>query len=209
MHLLIATETLILVKMIYSKLSTFINQAVTSLSWQTSKPVIVNERNCTPEMALFGGTVEDSVVIPDPSPATTSSLASHSTVLPGSHGAPSSTSNLSSAEETPKRNHLWPGGPLIRLQAHRASDSSKDDMDIFSPVVGVQSVEKWSDTEGLKRDHLVLDKRTSSLTFPSSSKGGFPFGDDGNKDWKLSSTSKQVFVTSSFHYDLVSELNVI
>ncbi|KAG2240697.1 hypothetical protein Bca52824_097103 [Brassica carinata] len=168
------------------------SEAVTSLSWQTSKPVIVNERNCTPEMALFGGTVEDSVVIPDPSPATTSSLASHSTVLPGSHGAASSMLNPSSAEETPKRNHLWPGGPLIRLQAHRASDSSKDDMDIFSPVVGVQSVEKWSDTEGLKRDHLVLDKRTSSLTFPSSSKGGFPFGDDGNKDWKLSSTSKQV-----------------
>ncbi|CAN6887573.1 unnamed protein product [Brassica oleracea] len=174
------------------------SEAVTSLSWQTSKPVIVNERNCTPEMALFGGTVEDSVVIPDPSPATTSSLASHSTVLPGSHGAASSTLNPSSAEETPKRNHLWPGGPLIRLQAHRASDSSKDDMDIFSPVVGVQSVEKWSDTEGLKRDHLVLDKRTSSLTFPSSSKGGFPFGDDGNKDWKLSSTSKQDDTRAAF-----------
>lgn len=164
----------------------------------------MNERNCTPEMALFGGTLEDSVVIPDPSPATTTSLASHSTALPGSHGVATSTLNLSSAEETPKRNHLWPGGPLIRLQAHRASDSSKDEMDIFSPVVGVQSVEKWSDTEGLKRDHLVLDKKTSSLPFPSSTKGGFPFGDDGNKDWKLSSTSKQVCVTSSFHYDLVS-----
>ncbi|CAH8339449.1 unnamed protein product [Eruca vesicaria subsp. sativa] len=177
------------------------SEAVTSLSWQTSKPVIVNERNCTPEMALFGGTVEDSVVIPDPSPAT--SLASQSTVLPGSHGVATSTLNLSSAEETPKRNHLWPGGPLIRLQAHRASDSSKDDMDIFSPVVGVQSVEKWSDTEGLKRDHLVLDKKTSSLTFPSSSKGGFPFRDDGNKehpvnDWKLSSTSTQDDTRAAF-----------
>ncbi|CAH2054065.1 unnamed protein product [Thlaspi arvense] len=162
--------------------------AVTSLSWQTSKPVIVNERNCTPEMALFGGTVEDSGVIPDPSPST-SSLASHSTVVPGSHGVSTSTVNLSSAEETPNRNHLWPGGPLSRLQAHRASDSLKDDMDIFSPIVGIHSVENWSDVEGLKRDHLVLDKKTSSLTFPSSSKGGFPFGDDGNKehpinDWK-------------------------
>ncbi|KAJ0263798.1 Protein NEDD1 [Hirschfeldia incana] len=170
------------------------SEAVTSLSWQTSKPVIVNERNCTPEMALFGGTVEDSVVIPDPSPATTSS-ASHSTVLPGSHGVAASTSNPSSAEETPKRNHLWrPGGSRIRLQAHRASDSSNDGMDIFSPVVGVQSVEKWSDAEGLKRDHLVLDKKS----FPSSSRGGFPFGDNGNKDWQLGSTSTQEDTRAAF-----------
>lgn len=150
-------------------------------------------------MALFGGTVEDSVVIPDPNPSATSL---------GSHGVATSTVNLSSAEETPNRNHLWPGGPLSRLQAHRASDSFKDDMDIFSPIVGIQSVEKWPDSEGLKRDHLVLDKKASSLTFPSSSKGGFPFGDDGNNehpinDWKLSSNSKQVCVTSSFHHDLV------
>ncbi|KFK38505.1 hypothetical protein AALP_AA3G121800 [Arabis alpina] len=171
------------------------SEAVTSLSWQTSKPAIVNERNCTPEMALFGGIVEDSVVIPDPIPSTTS-LASHSTVLPGSHGVSTSTVNLSSAEETPNRNHLWPGGPLTRLHPHRASDSLKDDMDIFSPIVGMPSVEKWPDSEELKRDHLVLDKKFPSLPFPSSSKGGFLFGDDENKehpinDWKLSSTSKQ------------------
>ncbi|XP_024015137.1 protein NEDD1 isoform X2 [Eutrema salsugineum] len=178
------------------------SEAVTSLSWQTSKPVIVNERNCTSEMALFGGTVEDSVVIPDPFPSTTS-FVSHSTVLPGSHGVATSTVNLSSAEETPNRNHLWPGGPLSRLHAHRASDSLKDDMDIFSPIVGIHSGENWPDTEGLKRDHLVLDKKTSSLTFPSSSKGGFPFGDDGNKehpinDWKLSSTSKKDDTRNAF-----------
>ncbi|CAA7054143.1 unnamed protein product [Microthlaspi erraticum] len=171
------------------------SEAVTSLSWQTSKPVIVNERNCTSEMALFGGTVEDSVVIPDPNPSATSL---------GSHGVATGTVNLSLAEETPNRNHLWPGGPLSRLQAHRASDDSfKDDMDIFSPIVGIQSVERWPDSEGLKRDHLVLDKKTSSLTFPSSSKGGFPFGDDGDKehpinDWKLSSTSKQDDTRAAF-----------
>ncbi|CAN8270091.1 unnamed protein product [Cochlearia groenlandica] len=173
------------------------SEAVTSLSWQTSKPVIVNERNCTSEMALLGGTVEDSVVIPDPV------LASHSSVLPGSHGFASSTVNLSPVEETPNRNHLWPGGPLSRLHAHRASDSLKDDMDIFSPIVGIPSVDRWPDVEGLKRDHLVLDNKTSSLPFPSSSKGGFPFGDAENKehpinDWKPSYTSKQDDTSAPF-----------
>uniref|UniRef100_UPI003B28DDDC Protein NEDD1 n=1 Tax=Arabidopsis thaliana TaxID=3702 RepID=UPI003B28DDDC len=47
------------------------SEDVTSLSWQTSKPVIVNEKNYTSEMALLGSTVEDSVVIPDPLPSTT------------------------------------------------------------------------------------------------------------------------------------------
>ncbi|XP_010452509.1 PREDICTED: protein NEDD1 isoform X1 [Camelina sativa] len=165
------------------------SEDVTSLSWQTSKPVIVNEKNYTSEMALFGSTVEDSVVIPDPLPSTTPS-ASQSALAPGSRGVSAST--VSSVEQTPNRTHLWPGGPLGRLEALRASDSFNDDMKVFSPIIA--SDEKWTDSEIFNiKDHL--DKKPSSLLYPSSSKG-FPFGDDGNKehpilDWKSSSTLKQ------------------
>ncbi|KAF8052426.1 hypothetical protein N665_1561s0014 [Sinapis alba] len=156
------------------------SEAVTSLSWQTSKPVIVNEKNYTGEMALLGGTVDDSVVIPDPLPSTTLS-DSQSALVAGSRGIATSTVNVSSAEQTPNRTHLWPGAPLGRLHALRASDSFNDDMRVFSPIVDVSSVEKWADSEvGFNnKDHLFDDKKPSSLLFPSASKG-FPFGDDGN-----------------------------
>ncbi|KAL1196980.1 Protein NEDD1 [Cardamine amara subsp. amara] len=171
------------------------SEDVTSLSWQSSKPVIMNEKNYTSEMALFGSTVEDSVVIPDPFPSTTSS-ASQSALPPGSRGVPASTMNVSSAEQTPNRSNLWPGGSLGRLQALRASDSFNDTMDVFSPINDVSAVDKWADSEGFNnKDHLVVDKKPSSFLFPSSSKG-YSFGDDGNKehpifDWKPSSTLKQ------------------
>ncbi|OAO91643.1 unnamed protein product [Arabidopsis thaliana] len=171
------------------------SEDVTSLSWQTSKPVIVNEKNYTSEMALLGSTVEDSVVIPDPLPSTTPS-ASQSAMAPGSRGVSASTVNASSVEQTPNRNHLWPSGPLGRLHALRANDSYNDDMGVFSPIIDVSSVDKWADSEGYNnKDHLVVDNKPSSLLFPSSTKG-YSFGDNGNKehpifDWKPSSTSKQ------------------
>ncbi|KAJ0266307.1 Protein NEDD1 [Hirschfeldia incana] len=174
------------------------SEAVTSLSWQTSKPVIVNEKNYTGEMALLGGTAEDSVIIPDPLPSTTPSSDSQSSALvqPGSRGI--ATANVSSAEQTPSRTHLRPSAPLGRLHALRASDSFNDDMRVFSPIVDVSSVEKWADCEiGFNnKDHLIDDKRPSSSLFPSASKG-FPFRDDGNNkehtvfNSKSSSTSKQ------------------
>ncbi|CAN7036717.1 unnamed protein product [Brassica oleracea var. botrytis] len=144
------------------------SEAVTSLSWQTSKPVIVNEKNYDGEMALLGGTVDDSVIIPDPVPSTTPS-DSQST---GSRGTATSTSNVPSAEQTPNRT-LWSGAPPGRLHALRASDSFNDDMRVFSPIV-----EKWADSEvGFNnKDYLIDDKKP----FASSSKG-FPYG-DGNKE---------------------------
>ncbi|XP_023635954.1 protein NEDD1 isoform X2 [Capsella rubella] len=177
------------------------SEDVTSLSWQTSKPVNVNEKNYSSEMALLGSTVEDSVVIPDPLPSTAPS-ASQSALAPGSRGV--STSTVASVEQTPNRTHLlWPGGPLGRLHAHSASDSFNDEMGVFSPIIDVSSVEKWADSEGFNnKDHLVVDKKPSSLLFPSSSKG-FPYGDDGNKEhpkfnWKTSSTSKQDDTRAAF-----------
>lgn len=198
-----STDSCYIIFLTFAKLTAFvcIDQDVTSLSWQTSKPVFVNEKNYTSEMALLGSTVEDSVVIPDPLPSTIPS-ASQPALAPGSRGVSASTVNASSVEQTPNRTHLWPGGPLGRLHALRASDSFNDDMGVFSPIIDVSSVEKWADSEGFNnKDHLVVDKKPSSLLFPSSSKG-YSFGDDGNKehpifDWKASSTSKQVCVSSS------------
>ncbi|TYI29728.1 hypothetical protein ES332_A05G337200v1 [Gossypium tomentosum] len=188
------------------------SEAVSSLCWQRSKPVIVNETTCAAETALLGGPVEDSVLMPDPLPSVTSSSLSVSTAISGGRSGPaevsfltsrsesvSSTGNLSSSMETPHRSHLWPGGTLTRLHAPHSKYSLKDDMDVFSPVVDVQlitpSLDKlWDIHEGAKKEHLLADKRPSSLLFPSSRR--FAFADDGAGDhpifdWKSSSISQQ------------------
>ncbi|KAK7816405.1 protein nedd1 [Quercus suber] len=196
------------------------SEAVTSLCWQRSKHVIVNESNCTTETALVGNAVEDSILMPDPLPSVTSSSLSLSTVVSSSRnlgrlGASmeassltasssafaSSTLHTSTIEETPHRSHLRAGGTLARLQAPRSSYNFKDDMEVFSPLVDVQpitpSLDKlWDDHEGTKKDHLLVDKRPPSLLFPSSTRR-FPIADDSGNDhpifdWKSSSTSKQV-----------------
>ncbi|KAI9157349.1 hypothetical protein LWI28_021095 [Acer negundo] len=199
------------------------SEAVSSLCWQRSKPVIVNESTCTAETALLGGAAEDSILMPDPLPSVTSSsstavsgsrlhsrsslAAEASSLTMSSSGSISSTLHLSSGEETPQRGHLWPGGTLSRLHAPRTSYNFKDDMEVFSPLVEVQpitpSLDKlWDDHDGVKKDHLHIDKKPSSLLFPSSSRR-FPYAEDGANDhpifdWKTSSTSKQDDTKSSF-----------
>lgn len=195
------------------------NQAVTSLSWQRSKPVIVNESNCTAETALLGDAVEDSILMPDPLPSMTSSSLSLSTSVsnsrnPGRSGPSLETSlvtatgsgftssmlHASTAEETPQRSHLWPGGSLARLHAPRTTYNFKDEMEVFSPLVDVQPITPtldkiWDDHDKSKKEHLIMDKKPSSFSFPSSRR--FPLAEEGGNDhpiydWKPSSTSKQV-----------------
>ncbi|CAI0411156.1 unnamed protein product [Linum tenue] len=174
------------------------SEAVTSLCWQRSKPVVVNE-NCTAEMALLGGSVEDSILMPDPLPSMSS--ASHSEVPSLSRTGSGSTLPpvISFNEETPLRR---PGGPLTRLKAPRTSYNFMDDMEVFSPLVEVQpitpSLDKyWDNHEGSKLDNVLADKKPSSFVFPSSSSRRFPFAEDGiiNEhpiyDWKPSSSSRQ------------------
>lgn len=198
-----------------------IHQAVTSLSWQRSKPVIINESNCTAETALLGDAVEDSILMPDPLPSMTSSSLSLSTSVsnsrnPGRSGPSVETSlgtatgsgftsgmlHASNAEETPHRSHLWAGGSLARLHAPRTSYNFKDEMEVFSPLVDVQPItptldKMWDDHDKSKKEHLIMDKKPSSFLFPSSGRR-FPFAEDGVNDhpihdWRPSSTSKQVF----------------
>ncbi|XP_009797656.1 protein NEDD1 [Nicotiana sylvestris] len=192
------------------------SEAVTSLCWQRAKPVMVNENNCTTEIALLGGAVEDSILMPDPLPTTTSSSLSTSMTTSGSRttvrsgsvdsfsfpagntGSTSGTLGLSPSEETPIRSSLWKGGSLTRLHAPR---NFKDDMEVFSPLNEVQpitpSLDKfWDDQEGFKKD---LDKR-SSLLFPSLR---FPLPVEGGNDnrpifdWKSSSLPKQENTSSA------------
>ncbi|KAJ6900280.1 protein NEDD1-like isoform X2 [Populus alba x Populus x berolinensis] len=193
------------------------SEAVTSLCWQRSKPFIVNESTCTPEIALLGGAVDDSILMPDPLSSVTSSSVALSTSVSGfsntdrsglsiessfltatTSGPASTMSSLTLAEETPHRSHIWPG-TLMKLNP-RSSYNFKDEMEVFSPLVDVQpitpSLDKfWDDQEGLKKDNLSVDKKPSSLLFPSSSRR-FPFQKDGTNDhpifdWKSSSTSRQ------------------
>ncbi|KAK6944257.1 WD40 repeat [Dillenia turbinata] len=193
------------------------SEAVTSLCWQRSKPVLVNESNCTPETVLLGGAVEDSILMPDPLPSVTSSSLSVSTIIPSSRnnshsgslsdassaatttgGSKSDPLYTSTAEETPLRNHLWTGGTLSRLHAPR-SYNFKDDMEVFSPLVEVQPItpldKLWDEHEKVKKDVLSVDKKPSLLLFPSSSRR-FAISEEGVNDhpifdWKPGSTLKQ------------------
>ncbi|CAK9326219.1 unnamed protein product [Citrullus colocynthis] len=187
------------------------SEAVTSLSWQRLKPVIVNEGNCTSEVALLGGAIEDSILMPDPLPSVTTSTVPQSTTLSSSRNSGRSgptfeasltetSSTFSTAEETPHRSHLRPGGSLAlaRLHAPRSSYNFKDDMEVFSPLVDVQpitpSLDKlWDDQNGSKKDN-PFEKKPLSMLFSSSSRR-FSSIEDGASDhpifnWK-SSSSKQ------------------
>ncbi|KAM1028778.1 hypothetical protein FF1_041324 [Malus domestica] len=198
------------------------SEAVTSLCWQRSKPVIVNESNCTVETALLGDAVEDSILMPDQLPSVTSSSLPPSMVVSSSrnpgrssssaetsaagNGLTSSTLCVSTTEDTPQRDHLWPGRTLRRLHPPRSTYNFKDDMEVFSPLVDVHPItptlDKLWDDDKSKKDNLFPDKKPSSLLFPSSG-GRFPFAEDGPTDhpifdWKPSSTSKQDDIKSTF-----------
>ncbi|CAO2821922.1 unnamed protein product [Amaranthus hypochondriacus] len=184
------------------------SEAVTSLCWQRSKSIAVNEKNCSADVALLGGTVEDSVLMPDPLPSATLSNVSQ-TALSGPRrstsavestfaaiGAGSSTNNsLSSLEETPHRSSLWTGGSLPRLHPTRIMNF-KDDMEVFSPLVDVQPItpsrdKLWHDPDGSRKD--LLGDRKSSPTFPNRK---FPLSENVTDkhsifDWKPDSASKQ------------------
>ncbi|KAL2921969.1 Protein NEDD1 [Bienertia sinuspersici] len=151
-------------------------KAVTSLCWQRSYPIAVNEKTCTTEVALVGGAVEDSILMPDPLPSATASSGPQSTTFSGprrsssavesNFAATMTTNNLSSSEETPHRNSLWAGGQLPRLHAAR-NYNFKDDMDVFSPLVDVQPITPshdrlWNEPDGSRKDQPV-DKKTSPL----------------------------------------------
>ncbi|CAI9295942.1 unnamed protein product [Lactuca saligna] len=174
------------------------SEAVTSLCWQRSKPIYVNEKTCTPDTALMGGTVDDSIVMPDPLPSATTSahlISAARISRAGSGPSPElvtpSMSESSTSEETPLRSTLRVGG-LARLHAPR-SYNYKDDMEVFSPLVEVQPITPSFDKlwEGTKKD---FDKKTS-LLFPSSKRfvSSSDVGSDPHSifDWKPSSTLTQ------------------
>ncbi|KAL3834012.1 hypothetical protein ACJIZ3_008748 [Penstemon smallii] len=177
------------------------SEAVTNLCWQRSKPVNVNEHNCTDENVLLAGDVGDSVLMPDPLPSRASSSLSMTSGVSGSQNPGRSSSGElfpylagSSSEVTPLRSSLLTGGALSRLNAPR-SYKFKDDMEVFSPLVEVQpitpSLDKlWDDHDGPKKDQ----DRKLSLQFPSRRFGLSEDGANDNHsmfDWKSNSLSKQ------------------
>ncbi|RXI08893.1 hypothetical protein DVH24_023037 [Malus domestica] len=189
------------------------SEAVTSLCWQRSKPVVVNESNCTVETALLGDAVEDSILMPDQLPSVTSSSLSLSMAVSSSRnsgrsslsaettsvtaagsGLTSSILCVSTGEDTPQRGRLWPGGTLHRLHPPRSTYNFKDDMEVFSPLVDVHpitpSLDKLWDDDKSKKDNLSGRR--------------FPFAEDGASDhpifdWKPSSTSTQDDIKSSYY----------
>lgn len=179
-------------------------QAIVNLCWQRTKPVVVNEKNCTAESALLGGSSEDSVLMPDPLPSVAVSKFSSTSVLPSlrasniSGSSISITSNISTADETPHKSRLWTGGTLPKLQAPRSSYDLKDDMDVFSPLVDVQPITPslgswWNDNDEMKKDQTFADKK--STLFSSSRRYPLPDGTTDShpiSDWRSIATSRQV-----------------
>ncbi|XXG45337.1 hypothetical protein AAC387_Pa02g0448 [Persea americana] len=189
------------------------SEAITSLCWQRSKPINVNEGTCTAETALLGGS-EDSILMPDPLPSLTSSSLSSSTAVSTSRisGRPmsaidasplttTSSGSISTAEVTPQRNHLSTGGGLSRLHPPRSSFNVSDDMEVFSPLVDVQPITPslsnwWNDQDETKKDNATNEKKSASLVFPSSGRK-FPYTEEGNmdshqiSDWKSNPALRQ------------------
>lgn len=156
------------------------SEAVSSLCWQRSNPIPVNEAGCSPEMALLGGIGEDSVLMPDPLPASSannhgrtmlSSFSSKTSGRPSLTAADGSSSSgimpsagpalsgASSVEDSyfPSSNPPLTKSSFSRMQTPRNSYIIKDDMEVFSPLVDVQPITPsvstfWDSSDDLKRD---------------------------------------------------------
>ncbi|KAJ7558002.1 hypothetical protein O6H91_04G020800 [Diphasiastrum complanatum] len=141
------------------------SEPVTSLSWQRSNPISVDEANCLAEVSLLGSAGEDALVMPDPRPGAVLGFRNRSVAaamafrtfgrLPssapensvaeaaasGTSGSVSFTSlKPQSAEETPSGSHLMTNGKMSWLQTARSFSVGKDDMEVFSPIVDVQPI---------------------------------------------------------------------
>ena len=155
-------------------------QAVTSLCWQRSNPISVNEANCSLEVALLGVTGEDSVLMPDPLPPSTSASGrtalssfpvkpsgrsasdnSASAGMNSSSGSGTLGSNTSSEETSFLSSSVNPPlgkASFSRLQTPRNSYIIKDDMEVFSPLVDVQPITPsvsnfWDSNDDLRKDY--------------------------------------------------------
>lgn len=167
---------------------------MTGLCWQRSKPVIVNE-NSSSEVALLGGSSEESVLMPDPLPSATTPSFPSGAVTPSLRSSLSSNSSI--LEETPYRTRPLSGGPLSKLQAPRGNYNLKDDMDVFSPLVDVQpftpsSGSLWDEqgSDDTKKHDKPGEKKLSTRKFP--------YIEDNNEphpisDWRSIASSRQVF----------------
>ncbi|GJN11762.1 hypothetical protein PR202_ga29979 [Eleusine coracana subsp. coracana] len=168
-------------------------KAVTGLCWQRSKPVIVNE-NSSSEVALLGGSSEESVLMPDPLPSATTPSFPSGAITPNLRS--SFTSNSSILEETPYRTRPLSGGPLSKLQAPRGNYNLKDDMDVFSPLVDVQP---FTPSSGSLWDEQGSDD-TKKYDKPGEKKLSttrkFPYIEGNNEphpmsDWRSIANSRQ------------------
>ncbi|KAL2653642.1 hypothetical protein R1flu_021770 [Riccia fluitans] len=164
------------------------SEAVGSLSWQRSNPIRVLEATASKEAALLGntGNTEESVIMPDPLPAsgntrgrpTLSSMPARSAsgrlIFTGDPNAGSSSSSTSVSANGPttrsegssfSTSHLWTNGSVSRLHSHtpqRFNYNTKDDMEVFSPLVDVQPITPslssfYEGTDDYKKDSSTAD----------------------------------------------------
>ncbi|MCO5580874.1 hypothetical protein L7F22_034746 [Adiantum nelumboides] len=178
------------------------SEAMTSLCWQRSNPIPVNEASCTSEVALLGIIGEDSVLMPDPLPASNANMhgrTATSSFLPKASGRSSLTATdgsslsgintsgavpLTSGSNIVEDNFSLSGNPPLnkgafsRLQPPRNSYIIKDDMEVFSPLVDVQPITPsvstfWDSSDDLKRD-FGGDKKVAWGPTPPGNVRRFP-----------------------------------
>ncbi|KAJ7546868.1 hypothetical protein O6H91_08G058100 [Diphasiastrum complanatum] len=161
---------------------------IINLSWQRSSPILVDKENCSEQVALLGGIGEDLVLMPDPIP---SALLSTKGRIPSSArlgrrfgrslsscserqlagvglgtGVSTSTASLHAlaGEEASSKKLSWKN--RAALQIHRNPSTTKDDMEIFSPLVDVQpitpSFSNLSNNDELKKTLIVQESLPGS-----------------------------------------------
>jgi protein NEDD1 len=199
------------------KLLSFL-QAIVSLNWQRSNPIVVIEATCTKEAALLGTTGEESAIMPDPLPAsglgsrgrpTSTSLPMKASSgrypqlaqdsvpgpLPGaSAGAPTTRQEGSGFSS----NHLSMNGSISRLQTPHDSYGEQDDMEVFSPLVDVQPITPSLSSFYESSNEKSGGDGSASVTWSQSNIRKFPNMEDAKDDARMSlerrlSSRSQVF----------------
>ncbi|KAL1559447.1 protein NEDD1-like [Salvia divinorum] len=150
------------------------HQAITSISWQRSKPVTFNKSSCTDETILLAGDVGDMIIMPDPLPSAASGF-------------------MISEQPYPRSSLVNP--TLARL--HAPHNNVMDDMEVFSPIVEVQpltpSFDKlWDNHDSPEKD---IDRLIHSQRFGLSKEAANHENPTFNT--RSSSISKQVETEST------------
>lgn len=159
---------------------------------------------------MLGNTGEESVIMPDPLPA--SGLGSRGrpaatlvpvksssgrfpqvaqqdaapTPLPGSLASSAAPATTRPEGSSFSSNHLWTNGSMSRLQTPHDTYTSKDDMEVFSPLVDVQPITPSLSSFYDANDSGGSGDASRKVTWSQSNIRKFPSMDETKDDPRIS-----------------------